>query len=118
MWSGRDDEISSWIKRNKVYDKITEDEIEEIWKSEDSSKEDVRLNGKYVWDTAKRVCDYINAHDDLIHITSFGEYREVMKKAMRVIKEAHDVERKRRSTWKKRNEEATSRRQKSKVSHQ
>ena len=50
------------------------------------------MNGKYVWDTAKRVCDYINAHDDHIHITSFGENREVMKKGIRVIKEAHNVE--------------------------
>ena len=44
----------------------------------------------------KRVCDFINAHEDLIAITTFGEYREVMKKAMKVKKEAHNVERKMR----------------------
>ena len=42
--------------------------------------EPVRLNGKYVWETAKRVCDYINTYEDLVHITSFGEYRVVMMK--------------------------------------
>ena len=41
-----------------------------------------------------RVCDYINAHEELIQITSVEEYRTVMKKMMRVIKEAHNVERK------------------------
>ena len=51
----------------------------------------------------KRVCDFINAHEDLITITSFGEYREVMRKVMKVIKEAHNVERKRRQTASKRN---------------
>ena len=58
--------------------------------------EPVRLNGKYVWETAKRVCDFINAHENLVHITSFREYRVVMLKVMRVIKEAHNTERKRR----------------------
>ena len=79
-----------------VYDEITDDEIEAIWKIEVPDEENVRLNGKCVWETAKRVCDYINAHDDLICITSSGEYRKVMLKVMWVIKEAHNVERKRR----------------------
>ena len=48
----------------------------------------------YVWGTAKRVCDFINAHESLINITTFGEYRIVMKKVMLAIKEAHNVERK------------------------
>ena len=59
------------------------------------------MNGKYVWETAKRVCDFINTHEDLIHITSFGEYRVVMNKIMRVIKEAHIREKKRRQTSRK-----------------
>ena len=63
--------------------------------------EPIRLNGKYVWETAKRVCDFINAHEDLIRITTFGEYRVVMKKVMMVIKEAHNVEGKRRQTARK-----------------
>ena len=46
-----------------------------------------------MWETAKRVCDFINTHEDLIHITTFGEYREVMRKVMKVIKEAHHTER-------------------------
>ena len=61
----------------------------------------MRLNGKYLWETAKRVCDFINRRDDLIRITTFGEYRQVMLKVMSVIKEAHNVERKRRQTTRK-----------------
>ena len=67
--------------------------------------EQVRLNGKMVWETAKRVCDFINAHEDLIHITTFGEYRDVMRRVMKVIKEAHNVEKKRRQTSRKRKRE-------------
>ena len=60
---------------------ITEDEIMEIWERQDQDDEEpVRLNGKYVWETAKRVCDFINAHEDLITITTFCEYRVVMKR--------------------------------------
>ena len=93
---------------NKVFDEITEDEIEEIWNREGSNDDEpVRLNGKNVWEIARRVCDFINAHDDFIHITSFREYRVVMLKVMRVIKEAHNAERKRRRTSRnKRNDEA------------
>ena len=58
--------------------------------------EPIRLDGKYVWETAKRVCNFITAQEDLIHITTFGEYRVVMRKVTNVIKEAHNVERKRR----------------------
>ena len=48
------------------------------------------------------MCDFINAHEDLIRITSFGEFRVVMKKVTRIMKEAHNVERKRRQTaWNK-----------------
>ena len=47
------------------------------------------------------MCNFINAHEDIINIASFGEYREVMKKVMRVIKEAHNTERKRRQTTRK-----------------
>ena len=83
VWSGCEKDISRWCTNNKVYDEITEKEIEEIWQREVPDRyEPIRLNGKYVWETAKRVCDYINAHEDLITITSFGEYRSVMKKVM------------------------------------
>ena len=78
--SGQSSEISQWCETNKVYDEIAEAEIEEIWQREGPEDETIRLNGKYVWDAAKRVCVFINTHEDLIHITSFGEYRVVMLK--------------------------------------
>ena len=31
IWSGSEREITKWCLTNKVYDEITEDEIEEIW---------------------------------------------------------------------------------------
>ena len=111
VWSGSESEITKWCSKNKVYDEITEEEIEEIWQREDPDDgEPVRLNGKYVWETAKRVCDFINSHEDLIHITSFKEYRDVMEKVMKVIKEAHNTERKRRQTAKRRRSEETTKR--------
>ena len=73
------------------------------------------MNGKYVWETAKRVCEYINTHEELIHITTFQEYRDVMRKVV-VIKEAHNLERKRRHTLrKKKDDEAKERTQKDKA---
>ena len=103
VWSGNHQDITRWCKQNKVFDEITEEEIEEIWRRGDPSNDDepIRLNGKFVWESAKRVCDFINAHEELIQITSLEEYRIVMKKVMRVIKEAHNVERKRRQTSRK-----------------
>ena len=99
MWSGCESVITGWCKRNRVYDEITDDEIQEIWNNEDPEDgKPVRLNGKYVWEAAKRVCDFINEHDDIIHIATFGEYKCVMKKVMMVIMEAFNVERKRRQT--------------------
>ena len=42
-----DEEISKWCQRNKVYDEITEKEIEEIWNREvPDDDEPIRLNGK------------------------------------------------------------------------
>ena len=116
VWSGREKEVSRWCDLNKVYDEITETEIGEIWQREcPDEDETIRLNGKYVWETAKRVCDYINSNEDLISITTFREYREVMKKVIKVIREAHNVERKRRQTTrKKRSEDAIKRTQKAK----
>ena len=35
IWSGCEKEIARWCKRNKVYNEITEQEIEEIWRRED-----------------------------------------------------------------------------------
>ena len=84
-----------------MIDEITEEEIEEIWKREEPIEEPIRLNGKYVWETAKRACNFINAREELINITSFGENRVVMKKVMMVIKEANNTERKRRQTSRK-----------------
>ena len=86
-WSGDEEKVSQWCKKNVVFDEITEEEIEDILNREGPDEEPIRLNGKYVWETAKKVCGFINAHEDLIHITTFGEYKEVMKKVMRVIKE-------------------------------
>ena len=78
--------------------------------------EAIRLNGKYVWETAKRVCDFIASREELIHITTFGEYRKVMRKVMGVMKEAHNTERKRRWTAKKeKSEERRTRTQRAKA---
>ena len=108
VWSGNQNEIAGWCERNKVFDEIMEAEIEEIWMREAPDEgEPIRLHGKYVWETAKRVYEYINAHEDLIHITTFGEYKEVMMKVMSVIREAHNVERKRRQTSRKKKEAET-----------
>ena len=62
------------------------------------------------------MCCFINAHEDLITITSFAEYKVVMKKVMKVIKEARLVERKRRqSSRKNRGVEAKARTQRAKT---
>ena len=55
------------------------------------------------------MCDFINAHEVVIQITSLGEFRGVMRKVLRVIKEAHLGETKRRqaSRWKKANDTRT-----------
>ena len=103
VWSGRDEGIVRWCSENKVYDEITEEEIEEIWNREDPDEDEpTRLNWKFVWETSKRVCNFINGHEELIQITTFGEYRTVMRKVMRVIREAHNAEKKRRRTSQKR----------------
>ena len=117
VWSDKEKEITKWCKRNKVFDEITEEEIQEIWKRENPDNEEpIRLNGKFVWETAKRGCQYINTHDDLVHITSFGEYRMVMNKVMRVIREAHNAEKKRRKmSQKRKNEDVTKRIQRTKT---
>ena len=61
------------------------------------------------------MCNYKNAHEDIIRISSFGEYRDVMKKVMRAVKEAYNVEKRRRQTArKKRSEESSKRTQKAK----
>ena len=60
--------------------------------------------------------DCINSHTDLIRITSFQEYREVMRKVMKVIKEAHNLERKRRhASKKKKSDDSKQRTQKAKA---
>ena len=75
--NGSEKEIVEWCKRNKVFDEITEEEIEEIWKRDQGENDEaIRLNGKYVRETAKRVCDFISSHDELILITTFGRVSE------------------------------------------
>ena len=49
VWSGKEKEVTQWCKRNKVYDKISDEEIAEIWNREDHDDEPIRQNGKYVW---------------------------------------------------------------------
>ena len=61
------------------------------------------------------MCEYINTHEELIHITTFQEYRDVMRKVMKIIKEEHNLERKRRHISKKKSEEAKERTQKAKT---
>ena len=69
-----------------------------------------------MFETAKRVCDFLNAHEIPICITTFGKYIVVMKKIMIVIKEAHAVEREMRQTARKRFcEETTARTQRAKA---
>ena len=105
------------MQENKVYDEITEDVIEDVWKRKVSDDgEPVGLDGKYIWETATRVCDFTNTRQDLIGMTSFGEYRRVMLKVMKVIKEAHNTEKKRRKTLrKKKSDEAKERTQRAKA---
>ena len=106
-----------WCQHNKVLDVISEGEIEEIWNRETPDNEDCfGIYGKYVWEAEKRVCDFINTHEDIINITTFGEYRRVMMKAIKVIKVVHNVERKRRqATRKKKGDELTARIQRTKT---
>ena len=75
-WNGNEKEVARLCKRNKVFDEITEEEIQELWNQERPDKETtVRLNGKYVWEAAKRECDFIYTHDDFIQIATIVEYR-------------------------------------------
>mgnify|MGYP004677800577 CR=1 FL=1 len=53
------------------------------------------------------MCVFTNAHEDIVIITSFGEYWVVLKKAMKVIAEAHNVERKRGQASKDKKKEET-----------
>ena len=74
VWGGCLKEITQWCRENKVYVEIRDEEIEEIWNRETPDQEEaIRLNGKCVLETAKRVCEFINTHEDLISITAFGE---------------------------------------------
>ena len=62
------------------------------------------------------MCEYINTHEELVHIMTFKEYRDVMRKVMKIIKEAHNLERKRRqASRKKRIDETNTRTQKVKA---
>ena len=53
------------------------------------------------------MCDFVNAHEELVHISTLGEYRVMMKKVMRVIKEANNTERKRMTTSRQNKREET-----------
>ena len=47
VWNGNDKELARWCKQNKVYDEITEEEIQELWNQESPDMETaVRLNGE------------------------------------------------------------------------
>ena len=62
------------------------------------------------------MCETINTDEELIHITSFSEYRDVMRKAMKAIKEAHNTQMKRRQAGKKKmNEDSRTRKQQAKA---
>ena len=79
VWSGKEKEISMWCQQNKVFYQITEAEIEEIWNRKTPDQEEaVRPNGKHNLEMAKRVCDFINTHEDIIQVTTISEYRRVM----------------------------------------
>ena len=39
VWSGDERGVAEWCKRNKVFDEITEDEIDEIWRRDDQDPE-------------------------------------------------------------------------------
>ena len=61
-------------------------------------------------------CVTSSTHEDLVNITTFEEYRKVMVNVMKVIREAHNVEKKRRQTArKKRGDEAMKRTQRVKA---
>ena len=45
-WRGDEKVVSQWCQKNKVYDEITEKEIEEIWNREGPDEEPIRLNEK------------------------------------------------------------------------
>ena len=94
----------------------TDDEIQ-IWKKDDPEfGKPVLRNGECVWAATKRVCDIINAHEDIIHFETFSQYKCVMKKAMMVIRESFNVERKRRQTsLKKRTDDSKTRTQRAKT---
>ena len=38
VWSGNEKEIAQWCRKNKIFDEISENEIEEIWKRETQTK--------------------------------------------------------------------------------
>ena len=44
------------------------------------------------------MCDFIDIFEVIITIETIGEYRDVMRKVMKAIKEAHNVQKKRRET--------------------
>ena len=47
VWSVEEGATSRWCKKNKVYDEITEEEIDELWNREaQDDDEPIRLNGK------------------------------------------------------------------------
>ena len=56
--SGNEKEITGWCNRNKVYDEITENDIEGIWMREAPDEDEpIRLNGKCVWEVQNECVD-------------------------------------------------------------
>ena len=43
VWSGQEREITGWCQQNKVYDKITDEEIGEIWRRETPDPEEASV---------------------------------------------------------------------------
>ena len=65
------------MPRKRRFCEITDEEIEGLWNREAPDQEEVvRMNGKYVWDVAKRACDFIHTHGGRIDII-------VLRKQMR-----------------------------------
>ena len=65
-------------------------------------------------ENTKIACDFIKTREKIVTETSFGEHRDVTK-AMKVIKEALSVERKRMETTKKKPYEKTAKKQRAKT---
>ena len=77
--------------KHNTFDGFSEEEIEKSWKAEtQDTGEDIRLNVKHVWETAKNVATS-STHMRTRSTSPRLENIRGMRKAMCVIKEAHDT---------------------------